>query len=250
MTFTFVAEKVETIEDFNEAISYGYSYFQGYYFSKPTIMSTKKISENNKVYMHLIKELNEKEFSVDNIEIIIKMDISLSYKLLRLINSAKFGLRCNIKSIRHAILYLGEKEVKKWLYFIAIKAISRNKPEIIAEEALLRAKFAETVFISAGLNRYALNAYLTGMLSLIDTLLDRPLAEILDELFIDDMVKNALIGKELNEYSRLLNLILAYEDADWIKCTKITSEFKISNDDLIKAYMESVEWVNNVNLEQ
>lgn len=109
----FLAEKVETMEEFNEAVSFGYSYFQGYYFSKPLIILGKRISENKAVHMKLMQEINSDSFTIDRIENLIKRDLSLSFKLLKLINSANYCFVSEIKSMKQALALLGEKEIKK-----------------------------------------------------------------------------------------------------------------------------------------
>ena len=164
----FIAEKVETLEEFNEAVSYGYSYFQGYYFSRPLIVTGKRISENKIIYMKVLQEINTGSFNIEIIEDLIKRDVSLSFKLLKLINSANYVFRSEIKSIRQALSLLGEKEIKKWLYLIVFKTLGEDKPENIIIESLTRAKFAELITqkIKGGPNSF--NAYLIGMLSMVD----------------------------------------------------------------------------------
>ena len=141
----FIAEKVETMEEFHEAVSFGYTYFQGYYFSRPLIVSGKRISENNIVYMKLLKEISSGSFDIDRIEGLIKKDVSLSFKLLKLINSANYVFRSKIKSIKQALSLLGEKEIKKWLYLIVFKTLGEDKPEVIVIESLTRARDRKSV---------------------------------------------------------------------------------------------------------
>ncbi|APM40735.1 EAL and HDOD domain-containing protein [Clostridium kluyveri] len=239
----FLAEKIETLYDFNEAIKYGYTYFQGYYFSKPTIISGKKIPENELIYVKILNEVNSEEISITKIENLIKNDVSLSYNLLKIINSAEFCLKTRIESVKQALIYFGEDRIKKWINLTCLKLISHDKPEIFMINTLVRAHFAELIFIKLGLARDSFNAFLTGMLSLIDIILERPLKEILEELNISDEVKSGLLG-EKNNYYKILKLIIAYENEQWDKVKLLNLDFGLDDTDLINTYFESIYQVN------
>ncbi|MFT8314503.1 MAG: EAL domain-containing protein [Clostridium sp.] len=240
----FLAEKVETIEEFNEALALGYSYFQGYYFSKPKLIKGKKIPENKYIYLNLLNELGNREFSIDNIESLIKKDVALCYELFKMINSPMFYFENEIRTIRHAIALIGEINIKKWLYFVCMKPISKDKPDFIMIESLLRAKFAEILVKKAKLNKYSFNAYLTGILSLVHVMLEKPLEEILENISVPSEVKNALTGKKINIYSELLEIIVSYENGEWDKCMLILSYFNLDRGELINSYVEAISWVN------
>ncbi|MHC6178806.1 EAL and HDOD domain-containing protein [Clostridium sp. JNZ X4-2] len=242
----FLAEKVETLEEFNEAVSLGYSYFQGYYFSKPQIIKGQKIPGNKVVYINLIKELNSREFSMDNIESLIKKDISLSYEILKLINSAKYSFKNKIESIKQAVVLLGEKEIKKWLYFICMKPICSDKPRIIMMESLLRAEFSELLTKKTKLYKHSFNAYLTGVMSLMDVILQKPLSEILDELMIPEDVKCALEGKKENYYSKILDIVISYQKGKWRKSVYLASYINLDGQDLASCYIEAVRWLDDI----
>lgn len=244
----FLAEKVETIEEFNDAVKYGYSYFQGYYLSKPVVISGKKIPENKIIHMRLLEELNSKDFSLEKVEELIKKDISLSYKLLRIVNSAEFGLKHKVTSIKQALSYTGEIQVKKWLYLVSIKAIGDDRPDFIIFESLARAKFGELIFLKTRFKNDSFNAYLTGMLSLVDVILEKPIDEILEEILVDEDVRSALIGEKNNKYGFLLSLILNYEQGKIDKIFELMEYFNISTDELRSSYMEAIEWSHRNNL--
>ncbi len=244
----FLAEKVETIEEFNDAVKYGYSYFQGYYLSKPIVISGKKIPENKIIHMRLLEELNSKDFSLEKVEELIKKDISLSYKLLRIVNSAEFGLKHKVTSIKQALSYTGEIQVKKWLYLVSIKAIGDDRPDFIIFESLARAKFGELIFLKTRFKNDSFNAYLTGMLSLVDVILEKPIDEILEEILVDEDVRSALIGEKNNKYGFLLSLILNYEQGKIDKIFELMEYFNISTDELRSSYMEAIEWSHRNNL--
>jgi len=240
----FLAEKVETIEEFNEAVLFGYSYFQGYYLSKPLMISGKRLAENKQIHIKLLQEINNDDFTIDSIENLIKRDLSLSFKLLKLINSANYGFIGEIKSIKQALALIGEKEVKNWLYLIVFRTIGEDKPGIILINSLTRAKFAELIAARTGTVINYFNAYLIGMLSMINLLLDRPLDEILEELLIPTEVKDTLNGINDNRYSKLLDLIIEYENGQWSRVSKISKELNLDEKQLPDAYYEALLYAN------
>ncbi|MBU3111514.1 EAL and HDOD domain-containing protein [Clostridium lacusfryxellense] len=240
----FIAEKVETLEEFNEAVSYGYSYFQGYYFSRPLIVTGKRISENKIIYMKLLQEINSGSFNIEIIEDLIKRDVSLSFKLLKLINSANYVFRSEIKSIRQALSLLGEKEIKMWLYLIVFKTLGEDKPENIIIESLTRAKFAELIAQKVIGGPVSFNAYLIGMLSMVDRLMDIPLDEILHQLLLPIEVKDALNGVKNNSYTKLLHLIVKYEEGQWDEVSKISKQLNLDEKFLPNAYCEAILYAN------
>ncbi|MCI1946495.1 EAL and HDOD domain-containing protein [Clostridium luticellarii] len=241
----FLAEKVETPEEFDEAVSLGYSYFQGYYFSKPQIIKGKKIPVNKVIYLNLIKELNSEEFSIENVENLIKKDVSLSYEILKMINSAKYFFKDRIISIRQAIALLGEKEIKKWIYFMCMKPICDDRPQIVMIESLLRAEFSELLAKkNKKSSQNSFNAYLTGIMSLMDVILQKPLYEILDELMIPQEVKNALVGRERNYYSKILDIVISYQKGEWAKSIMMASYLDIDRQDLAISYLKTIKWLD------
>lgn len=242
----FLAEKVETMEEFKQAVDFGYSYFQGYYFSKPSIVSQKMIPENKMINLKVLRELNKEDFSMDNLINLIKKDISLSYKFLKLINSANFGFKSRITSLNQAVALLGEEEVKRWLYFIVVNTFGDDKPEIITINTLTRARFVELIFEKIDLKDNAFDGYLIGMLSMIDVLLDRPMYEILNELLISSEIKEALLGEKVNIYSKILNLVISYEKGQWSKVFSIAREIKVDEKYLPKAYIDAIQWVKEI----
>jgi c-di-GMP-related signal transduction protein len=239
---SMLAEKVETREEFEQAVKMGYSYFQGYFFSKPVIVSNKDIPGSKLQYLRILQEINSPDIDLIKVEEIIKHDMSLSYKLLRYINSAIFGLRNDAKSIKQALSLMGEKETKKWASLLALANMGHDKPEELVAQALIRAKFAESLAKKVNLARRADDLFLMGMLSLIDAILDRNLAEILAELPISKDIKEALLGEE-NQFRSVYDYILAYECGDWQKALDNATKLSIVDEDIPSIYLKSVDWV-------
>ncbi|MBU3145501.1 EAL and HDOD domain-containing protein [Clostridium sp. CF012] len=241
----FLAEKVETKEEYLEAISYGYAYFQGYFFSKPEILIGKDIPLNKMIYLRLIKELNSKEFHVDKLEELIVRDVSIAYKLLKMINSSSFGIRNKITSMKLAINMMGEKEMIKWLYMLVIRGISLDKPGEIITLSLQRAKFCEQIAILSNNKAIAFDAYLTGMLSTMDAILNLPMEKILDELSIGEDVKVALT-KGSNTLGVIYMIVKEYEKGNFDRVIILSHELNINAGDLGRTYFNVLSWIKDV----
>jgi len=138
-----VAEKVETLEMFQHGIESGYSFFQGYFFSKPAILVAKDIPTFKANYFQLLKEIHTVGTDLNKLDEIIRRDVALTYKLLRYINSAFFGLPHKIKSVKQALVLLGEKTIKNWISFVALASMAVDKPEELLVLTIVRARFCE-----------------------------------------------------------------------------------------------------------
>ncbi len=236
----FLAEKVETIQEYEKAKEFGYSLFQGYFFSRPNIVQSKEISSSKLNYLRLLQQVNSNDIEIEELEKIIKSDISLTYKLLRLINSSAVGLKNQISSVRQALVLLGLSEIKKWASVIVMGSLTDEKPDALAIQSYVRASFAEKLAPNVGLVGMGSNAYLMGLLSLIDACLDRPLPEILEELPIESSVKNALLGQP-NGYRYLLDLVIAYEQGDWPVVNRLIKKFNIQEERAPKYYLQALQ---------
>ncbi|MBC8060326.1 MAG: HDOD domain-containing protein [Clostridiaceae bacterium] len=241
----FLAEKVETKEEYLEAISYGYTYFQGYFFSKPEILMGKDIPLNKMIYLRLIKELNSKEFHVDKLEALIVKDVSIAYKLLKMINSSAFGIKNKVTSMKLAIAMLGEKEMVKWLYMLVVRGISLDKPQELITLSLERAKFCEQLAILSNNNQIAFDAYLTGMLSTMDAILNLPMEKILDELSVGDDVKLALT-EESNTLGIIYRLVKNYERGDFDSVITLGDDLHINQSDISDTYFNVLRWIKDM----
>jgi len=239
----FLAEKVETIEEFEQAKELGYTYFQGYFFSKPVIVSRTDMPAYKLNFLQIIQELYKPKISITNIEKILMRDISLSYKLLRLINSAAFSLRKEIYSIKHALNLLGIDELKKWISLMSLSQVSNDKPEQLIITSISIAKFSEIIAENTKSKGIKSNFFLAGLFIFIDAFLNLPMEEVVKDLPIIDEIKDALLGKP-NIYRKVLNLFLFYEQMEWEKVIEICVEIKIDPNKIFDYYMESISWAN------
>jgi c-di-GMP-related signal transduction protein len=217
-----LAEKVETNDDLLEARALGYTYFQGYFFCKPSVLSAREIPSNKLNCLRLLHLVASPDFSYDAVEELLKGDPALVYKLLRYLNSWLVAVRGEIHSIREAIALLGEKEFRRWISVLAVVAMASDKPHELIRTALTRAFFCEALAraiavsstTSVHRSMQSSDLFLMGLLSVTDAILDRPMEQILASLPVGPEVRVALCGGA-NHYRDVYDVLLAYERADW-----------------------------------
>lgn len=237
----FLAEKVETMEEFNEAVKMGYSYFQGFFFSKPTIVSAKEMPSSTLNNFELFRYINQDDYDLSSIENIIKKDVSLSYKLLKYINSASFGLRTKIHSIKQALVLMGNQEFMKWATLVTMRNFNDKNNEAIIDTSIVRARFGETIALKADLETRASDVFIMGMFSDIDVLLGQPMEKALLDIPISEDIKAALQGEE-NIFFYIKQLILNYEKADWDRFSFYAKLLGIKEVEVPVLYTDAVIW--------
>ncbi len=243
----FLAEKVETYEEYRKAIEMGYTYFQGYYFSKPEIGSRKKVVPYKENHLKLINTLNSKEPEFREIAKTIENDLAFSYEVLRLVNSAYFNRKNKIMSTRHAIVTLGIGELKKWLYLALMRDLKQDKPEEIVNSCMLRGKFLENIAIKTNKNGLASEMMTLGMFSMIDILMNKDIEEALKEINFSDSIKCILTHNITEGFmADSFQIVLKYEKGQWDEVEKIIGKIDISISQLNEAYMEAIKWVQQI----
>jgi EAL and modified HD-GYP domain-containing signal transduction protein len=236
-----LAEKVETWEIFQQTCQMGYTYFQGYFFRKPAVLSTKDIPGFKLHYLQILQEIHRPELNFGQLEETIKQEISLSYKLLRYINSVFFGLRRQVDSIKQALVLLGEQQIKKWFSLVLLTSMGEDKPEELIVQTVIRAKLLESLAPRVGLSGRVDDLFLMGLFSLIDAIMDQPLPDVLRQIPISGDVKMALLG-ERNRLREVYEYILAYESGDWGKVSEQGLQLGIEEAESAGLYLEAVEW--------
>ncbi len=243
--FTLLAEKVETHEEYQEALELGFSYFQGYFFCKPEVISRKDVPGFKLNYLRFLQELNRPDLDYSNMEKVIKQDMALSYKLLRYINSVAFGWRKKVESIKQALVMLGERPLKKWASLAAFSSIAEDKPPELLTTSLVRAAFCESIAADVAMKDKELDLFFIGMLSVVDALVDRPIDEILDEINISDEVKAALTDGG-TPAANVLQLIISYQQADWDKVADMIELLGVDEARVPELYYEAIAWADEV----
>ena len=241
-----LAEKLETQEAFETALEMGFSLFQGYFFSKPVIVpSDTKLTPLKVNCIQLIRLALEPNVNFTKIADIIKHDVALSYRLLRVVNSAFFGLRYTVKNIRQALAILGMDEVKKWITLISLAEMKDNKPDELIRMSLLRAKMMELLAPKANLTKSIDDLFMLGLMSLMDAIMDLPIDEIVSRTNISPNIAHALVTHE-GDYGRLLSLVICYERSYWDEAFALAEQYNISPQDLFNIYMAAIDWSNQL----
>lgn len=238
-----LAEKIESESEFNEAMNLGFDYFQGYYFSKPTVLKSQDISAKNRTIFNVIVELLKEDFDIKIMEQLIKSDIGLTYKFLKFINSAYFNFIQEVSSIKHAVMLVGRSELRKWLTIISVSEMNLPIGEEYSNNTIMRARMCELISKIKVDNDSNLG-FMVGLFSDIDILMKKSLEEIVEELPINKEVKAALIGEE-NIYKDILELVIAYENMDIKKIQSITTRVNVDIDKLGVIYLESIKWCSS-----
>ncbi len=241
----FLAEKVETREQFEKAKSWGYSLFQGYFFNKPVILKVKAIEPYKHSYLQLVHQLHTSDLSLERITEIVSNDVSLSYKLLRLVNAVTYGLHHKIQSVRHALLMLGQQGAKKWITLIAIKGIGEGRLDEAVRLSLVRANFFELLSGELCCCGKSDQVFLMGLFSALDVIMGRPMKEIVQQLSLDDEIFNALLYRK-GELGRLLCLMEAYERAEWKEVMRLSEQLALEADSVAAAYLDAVSWARQM----
>ncbi|HYA42243.1 MAG TPA: HDOD domain-containing protein [Syntrophobacteraceae bacterium] len=238
-----LAEKTETREEFNEALEMGYTLFQGYFFCKPVIMARRDIEGYKMNHLGILKELSADSPNFKAIQKLIERDPSLTYKLLKYINSAYFGRHREITSIKQSLDLLGEYEIRRWASIAVLMELGKDHPQELLRVSLLRARLSEMLAGMLGFGGQRSAFFLMGLLSCMDALLERPMEEILEDIPIAAQAKAALLG-ERNSYRDVFDLVVSYERADWAAVPALASVLGIVDGEMSKIYSESIEWVD------
>lgn len=237
-----LAEKVETREQFEHCKQLGFDYFQGYFFCKPNIMQSNHIPNNHLATLQLLGKLQNPDTRVEELNDIISRDMSLSYRLLRLINSAYYGLPNTIGSIHQAIVYLGYKSIKRWASLLAIGS-NDDKPEALTSLAMIRAKMCELLSCNNKENGKHL-FFTVGLFSALDALMDTPMETLVENLPLSNEIVNALLRHE-GPAGEALACTLAFERGDW----EHINDSYFATDSIQNAYIEAIAWAEQLSSE-
>ena len=232
-----VAEKVETQEEFKLCQAMNFEYYQGFFLCRPTTMSARRLPESKLNTMRLLSKLEEPEVQARELEEIIQHDVTLNYRLLRTVNSAFYGLSVKIKSVSHAIVYLGIPTIKSWARLLALSGIE-DRPSELVRIALVRARMCQLLTTSMSKDTSDA-AFTVGLFSLLDAMLDVPMELIIEQLPLDEQLIEGLGAKE-GPYGRLLKSVIAYERGQWDQI----DEDLYSMEKLGESYMNAIEWAH------
>jgi c-di-GMP phosphodiesterase len=233
-----LAEKVETHEEFEMCKMLGFEYFQGYFLCKPHIIEGRSMPANRLVVLSLLAKLQDPDADIEELEQLIVQDVSLTYRLLRFINSAAFALGKEIESVHRALILIGTNTIKKWVNLLLLARID-DKPRELMRTALIRGRMCELLADLHNHPRDRDQYFTCGLFSVLDALMDRPMDELLAELPLNSEVKQALLENE-GEAGEVLTEVLNYEKGAWQELL----ESGISASDFRHCYLQAVLWAD------
>lgn len=240
-----VAEKIETYEEFHTFKEMGFDYFQGYFLARPEIVRHRKIGPNKLTMLELLSLSSQANLNLAKVQAIVERDPSLTYLLLRFINNPMVNKRHKINSLKHALNFMGEVEVKKFISLLALANLSDGQPSELMQMALVRAKFCELVYLAVNKQKSAHSGFLVGLLSLLDAMMEQRIEDVVSKVPLDDDVKDALCGRH-NVLRECLVLSTQFETARWTSIKQFAAKHGISQSLLHSYYNEAIKWAKHL----
>ncbi|MDN4501868.1 HDOD domain-containing protein [Alteromonadaceae bacterium BrNp21-10] len=236
-----LAEKIEDEASFQFFHGLGFDYFQGYFLTRPEVIKKPKLPSSKLNLLQLLSVSSTPEFDYDKVNDIIERDVVLSYKLLRFINSPLVNKRHKISSLKHALKFMGELEIKKFISLLMMANINDSKPVELIHISLVRAKFCELISVEKGDSINPPMGFLAGLLSVMDAFLDQKMQTIVNQLPIAESLKSALCGdsSQLNQY---LQLIRALEMGDWHSVKTTSLALQVDEECIFEFQQEAMTW--------
>jgi len=244
---SFLAEKVEAAGEYTRAVKAGYSLFQGYFFSRPMMINAKEIGTLNNNMVLIMQKLSEPDPDFRELAAIIERDVELSYKLLRIANSAFFGRRIKLSSIQHALVTIGAKELVRWGSLVLLKGLANTDNAELVKVSLVRARMLSQLAVISNRSELEPDYFFTGLFSSIDALLNQSMEQVMSRLPLKDNVKSALLG-EGNDLRFALNAVLFFERGDWACMDAFLSAMNLSPDTFMSLYFEALRWPHSLDI--
>lgn len=240
-----IAEKVETYDEFQRTLAWGYSLFQGYFFSRPQMLTHHDIPAYKLNYLRILQAVNQPQMDLRIVGERIKEEASLSYRLLRYLNSPAFPFVANVSSIPHGLSLLGERGTRKWVSLVAVACMGDEKPAELVMLPLVRARFCELLAPHAGLARASNDLFLLGLLSAMDAILDMKMTDVLKEIAVRADIRNALLG-EKNRLRAVFDVALKYEMGAWDTISEDLERLGIREGLFPELFLRAVEWARGI----
>jgi len=234
-----VAHQVETQQDYRKACAVGFTLFQGYYFCRPEVIGNSKVPSNRLLHFELLRELSKDPLDLKGLCPLVARDASLTYRLLRLVNSPLYAVRQEVRSIESAILLLGDRTFHRIAMLAIFSELNAQEPPEILHMALVRARFCEQAAGLRGLD--ANEQYLLGMFSLLPAMMRQPMEKLAAELPLRNEIRQALMGTK-NSDSCLLSWIEAHERDDQATREAIGKTYCLNQQSLMEHYLGALLW--------
>jgi c-di-GMP-related signal transduction protein len=234
-----LAEKIETRKDFARARDQGFVYFQGYFFRRPEMLSTHDMPANRLNYLRMLQEVSRPDLDVPALEKLVKAEASVCYRLLRYLNSAVFGFKSEIHSVRHALSILGERDLRRWVRLVAAVGAGQEKTSDLVLSSLVRGRFGE--LLAPRVRHGESDLFLMGLLSLIDAMLEMPMADVLEKIPLDHATKAVLLG-QASPLRPVFQLMLAHESGEWEAAATLSQSLDLDPEDVAGYFWEAQQW--------
>ena len=238
-----LAEKVETYADFVKARGLGFVYFQGYFFRRPEMLTAHDMPANRLNYLRMLQEVSRPELDVPALEKLIKAEASVCYRLLRYLNSAVFAFQSEIHSVRHALSILGERDVRRWVRLVAAVGAGQEKTSDLVLSSLVRGRFGE--LLAPHVPHGESDLFLMGLLSMIDAMLEMPMADVLEKIPLDQATKAVLLGKP-SPLRSVFQLMLAHESGEWEAAASVCEALHLESEDVAAYYWQAQQWAGEL----
>ena len=237
-----LAEKLETPREFQQARDLGFVYFQGYFFCRPELVMGREVPARRLHYLRLLEMVSRSELDMRELERMIKQETSICYRLLRYLNSPLFGFSLEIKSIRHAMAVLGERELRRWIRLVVMVGAAEQKSSELVLMGLARARFCELLSKRLQSNN---DLFLMGLLSVMDAILEMAMEVLLEQLPIEREIKAALLGQS-GTLRPLYQLMLAQESGEWEQSSVLARQLKLSEEEVATQWWQALQWAQQV----
>ena len=236
-----IAQRVETAQQLALCVDIGFDYFQGYFFAKPEVMRHKNIPSSKLLMLELLRATSTKQFDFENVAKIIERDVSISYMLLRFINNPMVNKRHKITNLKHALNFMGEVEIKKFIALVALANMGQSKSPELIHLSLVRAKFCELLALSKNQYNDPPSGFLLGLFSMLDALLDQEMKQLLNKIPLEDELKQALSGTQ-NQLREYLSLARSCEYGVWAKIDEHCDTLELNRNMVNDLYNQAMKW--------
>jgi len=240
-TRKMLAEKLETPHEYRQARDMGFVYFQGYFFCRPEVVIGREVPASRLHYIRLLEMVSRREMDMRELEKMLKQEASICYRLLRYLNSPLFGFALEIKSIRHAIAVLGEREMRRWIRLVVTVGAAEQRCSELVLMGLARARFCELLSDRLQSNT---DLFLMGLLSIMDAILEVSMDVLLEQLPVERETKTALLGQN-SSLRPLYQLMLAQESGEWSQSSALAKQLKLPDEEVASTWWQALQWAQD-----
>ena len=237
-----VAEKVESHEEYQRAKAEGFTLIQGYYFCRPVLLKNRKVPANRLSHIEILRLLQDETIDLQKLTQLVKRDTSLTYRLLRLINSPLWAVRQEVSSVQAALIAVGEDVFRRIATLAITSELNADQPEEVLRMAFLRGRFCELASEMCGL--IPKEQYLLGLLSMLPAMLRLPMGELVPMLPLRAEIREAMKGAEVAE-GCLLAWLVSHEHGEWEACDEIARQRNLDREQLLRCYAKAVAWAQS-----